>query len=105
MESVQTCDLSYTQNRELSWLKFNERVLAEAADPTVPLIERLRFVSIFTSNLDEFFMVRVGSLIDLNVLTPDDMDNKSGLTPAEQLSRIYEAVRPMIARRDGSTAS
>ena len=100
MESVQTCDLSYTQNRELSWLKFNERVLAEASDPTVPLIERLRFVSIFTSNLDEFFMVRVGSLVDLNVLTPDDMDNKSGLTPSEQLSRIYEAVRPMIARRD-----
>ena len=93
MESVQTCDLSYTQNRELSWLKFNERVLAEASDPTVPLIERLRFVSIFTSNLDEFFMVRVGSLVDLNVLTPDDMDNKSGLTPSEQLSRSYEAVR------------
>jgi len=93
-------DLSYTQNRELSWLKFNERVLLEAADKTVPLIERLRFASIFTSNLDEFFMVRVGSLFDLNMIAPDDTENKSGQTPAQQLNRIFDAVRPLIARRD-----
>ena len=93
-------DLSYTQNRELSWLKFNERVLAEAADARVPLIERLRFASIFTSNLDEFFMVRVGSLFDLAMITPDDVENKSGMTPAQQLDKVFEAVRPLIARRD-----
>ena len=87
-------------DRELSWLKFNQRVLEEATDPTVPLMERLRFVSIFTSNLDEFFMVRVGSLFDLSVMTPHAEDNKSGKTPAEQLNMIYEAVRPLIRLRD-----
>ena len=93
-------DLSYTQNRELSWLKFNERVLEEAEDKSVPLIERLRFISIFTSNLDEFFMVRVGSLHDLEVMTPDDIENKSGMTPTQQLNAVFEAVRPLIVRRD-----
>ncbi len=93
-------DLSYTQNRELSWLKFDERVLAEAADKSVPLIERLRFASIFTSNLDEFFMVRVGSLVDLSVMAPDDIENKSGMTPRQQLEKVFEAVRPLVARRD-----
>ncbi len=93
-------ELSYTQNRELSWLKFNARVLEEAVDSSVPLMERLRFVSIFTSNLDEFFMVRVGSLHDLSVMTPEALDNKSGLTPKEQLDRIYDAVRPLIRQRD-----
>ena len=89
-------DLSYTRNRELSWLAFDRRVLEEAADPAVPLMERLRFLSIFTSNLDEFFMVRVGSLTDLAIVAPDSRENKGGLTPAEQLGRIYDAVRPLM---------
>ncbi|MEE1200698.1 MAG: polyphosphate kinase 1 [Christensenellales bacterium] len=100
LANMNRCDLSYTQNRELSWLKFNERVLNEAADPTVPLIERLRFISIFTSNLDEFFMVRVGSLFDLVEVKPDDVDNKSGLTASQQLDKIFEAVRPLLLRRE-----
>mgnify|MGYP002800538932 FL=1 len=66
--------LPYTQNRELSWLRFNDRVLEEAMDATVPLLERLKFVAIFTSNLDEFFMIRVGSLYDLSLLNPQSID-------------------------------
>ena len=97
---VKQRDLSFTQNRELSWLKFNERVLAQAVDPTVPLMERMRFVSIFTSNLDEFFMVRVGSLIDMDMLAPEEEDNKSGMTPRDQVSAICAAVVPLIERRD-----
>lgn len=84
MERVyQNNDLSYTQNRELSWLQFDLRVLEEAENEEVPLLERLRFASIFTTNLDEFLMVRVGTLIDLSIVEPDERDNKSGLTPAE----------------------
>ena len=83
MERVyQNNDLSYTQNRELSWLQFDLRVLEEAENEEVPLLERLRFASIFTTNLDEFLMVRVGTLIDLSIVEPDERDNKSGLTPA-----------------------
>ncbi len=93
-------DFSYTQNRELSWLKFNERVLEEAADRNVPLYERLKFLSIFTSNLDEFFMVRVGSLHDLSLLKQPHIDNKSGMTPAGQLSAIFKALRPLYLKRD-----
>lgn len=89
------------QNRELSWLAFNERVLSEATDETVPLLERLKFISIFSSNLDEFFMVRVGSLLDLSLVSPDEIDNKSGLDPAEQLQAIYEAI-PACWRSRGS---
>ena len=93
-------DTSFTQNRELSWLRFNERVLEEAADDTVPLYERLKFASIFTSNLDEFFMIRVGSLYDLSLLKQVHIDNKSGMTPEEQLHAIYAAVAPLYKRRD-----
>ncbi|MGE4354533.1 MAG: polyphosphate kinase 1 [Oscillospiraceae bacterium] len=93
-------DTSYTQNRELSWLRFNLRVLEEANDPQVPLLERLKFVSIFTSNLDEFFMIRVGSLFDLSIISPKDFDNKTGLTPIEQLHRIYAEIPQLIETRD-----
>ena len=93
-------DLSYTQNRELSWLKFNKRVLEEATDKNTPLMERLKFLAIFSNNLDEFFMVRVGSLHDLSLMTPDDIDNKSGDTPAEQLAAIFDEVKPLIKYRD-----
>ena len=79
----------YMQNRELSWLAFNERVLEQGSDETVPLLERLNFVSIFASNLSEFFMVRVGSLSDLSVLKQRIVDTKSFMTPAEQLTMIY----------------
>ena len=91
---------TYTQNRELSWLHFNQRVLEEAADDTVPLIERLKFVSIFCSNLDEFFMVRVGSLFDVNLVSPHEIDNKTGLTSAEQLKLIYSAVPCLIEEKE-----
>ena len=90
----------YTQNRELSWLAFNRRVLAEAADDAVPLLERLKFASIFTSNLDEFFMIRVGSLFDLMGVDPERRDSRSGMTPAEQLEAIYSAVRPLYRERE-----
>ena len=78
------------QNRELSWLTFNERVLDQGADETVPLRERLNFISIFWSNLQEFFMVRVGSLTDLSLLKKQVLDSKTGMTPAEQLSAIHK---------------
>ena len=90
----------YTQNRELSWLRFNERCLMEGADPTVPLLERLSFVSIFTSNLDEFFMVRVGGLADLALLKHQPVDSKSFETPTQQLDNIYRACVPLYKQRD-----
>ncbi|MCI6231184.1 MAG: polyphosphate kinase 1 [Selenomonas sp.] len=96
----ETVDTSYTQDRELSWLRFNERVLDEATDETVPLFERMKFVEIFTSNLDEFFMVRVGSLFDLKHIQPDKIDNKSGLTPGEQLTAIFRETRRLYTKRD-----
>ncbi len=81
---------AYLQNRELSWLTFNERVLDQGADPSVPLLERWNFVSIFWSNLQEFFMVRVGSLTDLSLAKKEIIDSKSGMTPAEQILAIHD---------------
>ena len=92
----------YTQNRELSWLQFNARVLAEAEDDNVPLLERFKFLAIFTSNLDEFFMIRVGSLCDMAAVDKEHTDSKSGLTAKEQLHLIYKAVEPLYARRDAA---
>lgn len=96
--------LSYTQNRELSWLRFNQRVLEEARDESVPLLERMKFVSIFTSNLDEFFMIRVGSLYDMAAVDNKKKDTKSGMTPKEQLEAIYTAVAPLYKERDKTYA-
>ena len=93
-------DYSYTQNRELSWLRFNRRVLEESADARVPLLERLKFIAIFTSNLDEFFMVRVGSLVDLAAVSPNEVDNKTGQTPQQQLAAIYDHVPGLIQIKD-----
>ena len=90
----------YTQNRELSWLKFDDRVLDEAMDESVPLLERLKFISIFTSNLDEFFMIRVGSLFDMMNVHKSRIDGRSGMTPEKQLQSIFEAVRPLYRKRE-----
>ena len=93
-------DQRFMQNRELSWLAFNDRVLSEAVDETVPLLERLKFVSIFSSNLDEFFMIRVGSLFDLMHVKGDSQDKRSGWSPKEQLSAIYSTVRPLYHKKE-----
>ena len=87
---------SYFDNRELSWLKFNKRVLEEAQDDAVPLMERLNFVSIFCSNLDEFFMVRVGTLHDQTLLKESKHDNKTGLSAAEQLEKIADSTKILL---------
>ena len=91
---------NYTQNRELSWLKFNQRVLEEAKDSSVPLLERMKFVSIFTSNLDEFFMIRVGSLYDMSLTDNSTIDSRAGMNPKEQLDAIFAAVAPLYKERD-----
>lgn len=94
--------VSYFDNRELSWLKFNQRVLEEAEDSRVPLFERLGFASIFASNLDEFFMVRVGSLYDRTLLKRDEPDNKTNLTAAQQLSLIANKTAELLPRFDSA---
>ena len=92
----ENANYAYTQSRELSWLRFNRRVLEEAGDEAVPLLERLKFISIFTSNLDEFFMVRVGNLFDVSLVSPGEIDNKTGLTPEGQLAEIYSVIPGLI---------
>ena len=91
---------SYFQNRELSWLRFNERVLLEATEDCVPALEKLKFVSIFVSNLDEFFMVRVGSLHDLSSLKKEVKDNKTGMNAEEQISAILNTLPEMYREKD-----
>lgn len=91
-------DFSYTQNRELSWLRFDNRVLDEAFDESVPLFERLKFVSIFESNLDEFLMVRVGGLSDLAELKKQPVDNKSNMTASEQVEAVVAELPGLLDR-------
>ena len=90
----------FTQNREISWLRYNERVLEEALDDSVPLFERLRFIAIFVSNLEEFFKVRVGSLLGEDDEGDDLVDEKSGMTAADQLRRILDLVPGLLMKKD-----
>ena len=93
-------DISFTQNRELSWLKFNQRVLEEANDKDVEVLERLKFFSIFDTNLEEFFMVRVGSLTDFKNLKKKPIDYKSGLTSDEQIEAILRECIDLYRKKD-----
>ena len=90
----------YMMNRELSWLKFNERVLNEAGNPRVPLAERLTFASIYQSNLDEFYMVRVGTLMDQMESSEEIRENKTNMTSREQVKAILEATRILDKKKD-----
>lgn len=92
--------LPYMQNRELSWLEFNKRVLDQGEDHNVPLLERLTRVSIFSSNLQEFFMVRVGSLTDLSLVNKELRDNKTQMTPDEQLRAIYDRCHELYPEQE-----
>lgn len=93
-------DTVYMQNREISWLRFNERVLHEAKQTEVSAYEKLKFISIFSSNLDEFFMVRVGSLHDLARLKKVQMDNKTNMTPADQINAVLDMLPDMYKEKD-----
>ena len=91
---------NYTQNRELSWLDFNKRVLEETTDETVPVLERLKFLSIYDTNLEEFFMVRIGSLTDLSKLKKQPIDSKSNMTASEQIEASLNKLVPMYEKKD-----
>jgi polyphosphate kinase len=89
-----------TDNRELSWLKFNDRVLLQGKDPGVPLAERLSFISIYQTNLDEFFRVRLGSLYDTMLFYPAARENKTNMTSEEQLKACFTKIRSLNKKKD-----
>ncbi len=93
-------EYAYTQNRELSWLRFNRRVLEEASDTSVPALERLKFISIFCSNLDEFFMIRVGSLFDITRIDPLKTDSRTGWTADKQLDEVYKTIPGLLTMKE-----
>jgi len=92
----------FTQNRDISWIRFNERVLALSKDPKVPLLERLKFLSIAISNFDEFFMIRMGSLMDIASIKPDAEDSRTGLKIDEQIKIIYDVAGDFYKKYDQS---
>lgn len=98
-KTKKTGDISYMMNRELSWLKFNERVLNEAGNPSVPLAERLTFASIYQSNLDEFYSVRVGTLMDQMDSLEVILENKTNMTSKEQVKAILKATRELDQKK------
>ncbi len=90
----------YYMNRELSWINFNERVLEEAEDPNVPLLEQLSFSAIYQSNLDEFVQVRIGTMLDRKKSDPKKRDGRSGMKPKEQLDAMLARIGALIPRKD-----
>lgn len=94
--------MTYAQNRELSWLRFDERVLTESMDESVPLFERLKFIAIFESNMHEFLMVRMGGLSSLATLKRQPRDNKSGMTPSEQVAAVFSELPGLFSKASTS---